>query len=97
MGLLPNANMKPGTRYPDFLGSGLVLEARYLPEYLWKASDREQFKYLDSLIGKRPFGTTWNHSELTARMELVPFGIHNIINHRGGRSPGHWAYRPGGR
>nr|WP_239652696.1 HNH endonuclease [Pseudoalteromonas piscicida] len=25
-------------------------------------------------------------------MELVPFGPHNVINHQGGRSKGHWAY-----
>ncbi|MCG7541635.1 hypothetical protein L1D59_18665 [Pseudoalteromonas piscicida] len=25
-------------------------------------------------------------------MELVPFGPHNMINHQGGRSKGHWAY-----
>ncbi|MHC1748042.1 MAG: HNH endonuclease [Cellulosilyticaceae bacterium] len=34
---------------------------------------------------------------MPAQMELVPFGIHNVTNHIGGRSPGHWAYRPGGR
>jgi len=68
-----------------------------LPEYLWKASDREQFEYLDGLIGGRPSGTTWNHSELSGKMELVPFGIYNIINHLGGRSPGLWAYRLQGR
>jgi len=24
-------------------------------------------------------------------MELVPFGIHNIVPHNGGRTIGHWA------
>ncbi|WP_414056453.1 hypothetical protein [Paenibacillus polymyxa] len=25
-------------------------------------------------------------------MELVPFGIHNFINHKGVRAPGGWAH-----
>lgn len=41
---------------------------------------------------KRPPGTTWHHSEIDGRMELVPFGIHNSINHQGGRAPGGWAH-----
>ncbi|WP_343224519.1 HNH endonuclease [Paenibacillus sp. ACRSA] len=32
------------------------------------------------------------HSEINGRMELVPFGIHNSINHKGGRAPGGWAH-----
>lgn len=89
--------MKPGTRYAEFQGAGVVKRTEPLPENLWKAKDREQFAYLDNLIGGRPEGTTWNHSEIPAQMELVPFGIHNVTNHIGGRSPGHWAYPPGGR
>ncbi|WP_353056171.1 HNH endonuclease signature motif containing protein [Priestia koreensis] len=65
----------------------------YLPEEFWRGTDREQFNWLDSRIeGGRPKGMTWHHSEIDGKMELVPFGIHNIINHKGGRSPGHWAH-----
>ena len=38
-----------------------------------------------------------SHTEMPGQMELVPFGIHNVFNHQGGRSKGHWAYRPEGR
>ncbi|UOK66269.1 HNH endonuclease [Paenibacillus sp. FSL k6-2145] len=27
-------------------------------------------------------------------MQLVPFGIHNITKHNGGRTNGHWADAP---
>jgi hypothetical protein len=84
--------MKPGTKYPDFEGAGLVERVEQLPEELWNATDRKQFDWLDSRIeGGRPEGTTWHHSEIDGRMELVPFGIHNIINHKGGRSLGNWS------
>ena len=97
MGLIPDVKMKPGTKYPDFGAAGQIIDIEHLPEHLWLAKDRVQFQYLDDLIGGRPEGTTWNHSEIPGQMELVPFGIHNIINHLGGAIPGHWAYRPGGR
>jgi len=97
MGLISDIKMKPGTRYPDWYGAGVVIDTQFLPEHLWGAKDHVQFGYLDELIGGRPLGTTWNHSELTAQMDLLPFGIHNIVNHNGGASIGHWAYRPGGR
>ncbi|NEU05777.1 HNH endonuclease [Clostridium senegalense] len=72
--------MKPGTRYPDFESAGLIKRVEPLPKRLWNVTDRAQFKYLDNLIeGGRPEGTTWHHSEIDGRMELVPFGIHNII------------------
>ena len=48
-------------------------------------------------MGGRPVGTTWHHTEIPGVMELVPFGIHNVYNHKGGASFGHWAYRPFGR
>ena len=58
-------------------------------------SDRAQFEWLDARIpGGRPEGYTWHHTETPGRMELVPFGEHNITNHVGGRSPGHWAHVP---
>ena len=92
-GLLPIVEFKTGTKYPDFEKAGLIIKEDTLPEELWKASDRRQFDWLDNrLVGGRPRGTTWNHSDIAGRMELVPFGIHNVINHRGGRSPGQWAY-----
>lgn len=95
MGLIPKVNYKPGTRYADFQAAGVVLKTLSLPPRLWKSSDRAQFKWLDSQIpGGRPKGTTWHHSEISGQMELVPFGMHNIINHIGGRSPGHWAHAP---
>lgn len=37
---------------------------------------------------------TWHHTEIPGKMELVPTGIHNIITHNGGRSPGMWGYGP---
>ena len=91
-GLIPDVKMKPGTKYPDFESSGLIKKVDQLPIELWDSTDREQFKWLDNRIeGGRPDGTTWHHSEIDGRMELVPFGIHNIINHKGGRSLGNWS------
>ncbi|WP_429683877.1 HNH endonuclease [Bacillus mycoides] len=34
---------------------------------------------------------------MPGKMELVPFGIHNSIFHKGGRSEGHGSYRSKGR
>ena len=91
-GLIPNAKMKPGTKYPDFEAAGLIKKVDNIPKELWDATDVKQFNWLDKrIIGGRPAGTTWHHSEIEGRMELVPFGIHNIINHKGGRSLGNWA------
>ena len=91
-GLIPNVKMKPGTKYPDFEAAGLIKKVDNLPKDLWDATDVKQFNGLDKrIIGGRPAGTTWHHSEIEGRMELVPFGIHNIINHKSGRSLGNWA------
>lgn len=91
-GLIPNVKMKPGTKYPDFEAAGLIKKVDNLPKELWDATDVKQFNWLDKrIIGGRPAGTTWQHSEIEGRMELVPFGIHNIINHKSGRSLGNWA------
>ena len=94
-GLIPDVQMKPGTRYPDFEAADLVVRRDSLPEELWLQTDRAQFEWLDARVpGGRPEGTTWHHTEIDGVMELVPFGPHNVINHRGGRSPGHWAAAP---
>jgi hypothetical protein len=92
-GLIPDVPYKAGTKYADFEKAGLVVKIEKLPEELWKASDSKQFNWLDARIpGGRPEGMSWHHSEIEGQMELVPFGIHNITDHIGGRSPGHWAY-----
>ena len=92
LGLIPNVPRKPGTMYADFETAGLVIEVVGLPKRLWKSTDNEQFIWLDQqLPNGRPEGTTWHHSEVDGRMELVPFGIHNATYHKGGRSDGHWA------
>jgi hypothetical protein len=94
-GLIPDVPMKPGTRFADFDAAGVVQRTDTLPENLWKAGDRQQFDWLDGRIpGGRPEGTTWHHTEFDGQMELVPFGIHNITPHAGGRSPGLWADAP---
>ena len=97
-GLIRDVPMKPGTKHPDFEKAGLIKKVDELPKKLWQESDYSQFKYLDSRIpGGRPEGTTWHHSDIPGRMELVQFGPHNIINHTGGRSTGGWCHRPEGR
>lgn len=92
-GLVPDVPMKPGTRYADFAAAGLVQRTDSLPRDLWLRGDPAQFAWLDARIpGGRPAGTTWHHTETPGRMELVPFGAHNVNSHIGGRSPGHWAH-----
>ena len=90
-GLLPKVAVRQveGLRYgyADFKGAGLVQETVQLPKELWKKTDRERFKWLN---GFRE-GMTWHHTEVPGKMELVPFGIHNIVPHNGGRTIGHWA------
>lgn len=84
--------MKPGTNYPDFETPGLIVRIDYLPIELWDASDPVQFRWLNNRIpGGQPIGYTWHHSEIPGKMELVPFGIHNIVNHIVGRSKNHWS------
>ena len=63
---------------------------------MWPKTDREQFQWLDSQLpnGVRPSGYTWHHSEISGKMELVEFGIHNSTWHKGGRAPGNWAHAP---
>lgn len=94
-GLVPEVAMKPGTRYPDFAAAGLVRRVDHLPQNLWTAGDKAQFDWLDARVpGGRPDGMTWHHTETPGKMELVPFGPHNVYNHVGGRSEGHWAHAP---
>ena len=95
-GLLPDVKVVPvdGIKYgfADFRGAGLVEETVVLPKDMWLKSDAEQFKWLDEQIGGSRPGMTWHHTEIPGRMELVPFGIHNITLHNGGRTFGMWAY-----
>ncbi len=97
-GLIPNVNVikADGMRYgfADFKSAGLVVETKDLPESFWLKSDEAQFEWLDNVIGGRPEGMTWHHTEVPGKMELVPFGIHNITIHNGGRSTGMWADAP---
>ncbi|EOC2142022.1 HNH endonuclease [Listeria monocytogenes] len=89
-------NKVEGMRYgfTDFSGAGVVEETVYLPEEFWKLSDREQFKWLDEQIGGHREGMTWHHTEIPGKMELVPYGIHQITPHNGGRTTGMWADAP---
>ena len=94
-GLVPEVPMKPGTKFADFEAAGLVQHVDELPQDLWKVGDQAQFNWLDArLPNGRPVGTTWHHSDVPGRMELVPFGPHNITSHAGGRSRGMWAEAP---
>ena len=86
-GLIPRIPVDPATRFADF--DSVTIREATLPENLWNATDRQQFEYLDNLIGGRPEGTTWHHHQDSGRMQLVPFGVHNITNHKGGRTT--WA------
>ena len=97
-GYIPEVKVKPsqGMKYgfADFKGANVVQETVQLPEELWLKSDREQFTWLNDKIGGARKGMTWHHTEIPGKMELVPFGIHNITLHNGGRSTGLWAYAP---
>lgn len=97
-GLIPDVkvNKAEGMRYgyADFKSAGLVVDTKQLPENLWLLLDEVQFKWLDKAIGGRPVGMTWHHTEIPGKLELVPFGIHNITIHNGGRSHGMWADAP---
>ena len=97
-GLIPDVKVIPseGMRYgfADFRSAGLVEETVNLPEELWLKTDKEQFEWLNNKIGGFREGMTWHHTEIPGKMELVPFGIHNITPHNGGRTVGMWAYAP---
>ena len=87
-------NKIDGKSIANFKGAGVVKETVQLPEDMWKISDKQQFEWLDPKIGGRIEGYTWHHSETPGEMQLVPFGIHNITNHNGGRTKGMWADAP---
>lgn len=94
-GLIPSITVNPaeGMRYgfADFEGAGVVQTTKELPYEYWTKSDKVQFDYLNDLIGGPQPGMTWHHSHVPGQMELVPFGIHNIVPHNGGRTAGMWA------
>ena len=98
LGLIPDVQVQkqPGMKFgvADFRSADLVRMTVELPEDMWKLSNEKQFKWLDAQIENRPAGYVWHHSEIPGRMELVPYGVHNIVAHNGGRSPGMWAYIP---
>ena len=81
-----------GKKVADFRSAGVVIETVMLPEDKWLLGDDTQFDWLDKQIGGHRDGYTWHHSEIPGQMELIPFGIHNIFNHDGGRSSGMWAH-----
>ncbi|OZQ57967.1 hypothetical protein CA600_30570 [Paenibacillus sp. VTT E-133280] len=80
--------------FADFKGAGVVQETVSLPKEFWLLKDKEQFEWLDKQIGGHREGMTWHHTELPGQMELVPYGIHNITPHNGGRTTGMWADAP---
>ena len=90
--VIPADGMKYG--FADFRSAGLVEETVNLPEELWLKTDKEQFEWLNNKIGGFREGMTWHHTEIPGKMELVPFGLHNITPHNGGRTVGMWAYAP---
>ncbi|MCR5022697.1 polymorphic toxin-type HINT domain-containing protein [Ruminococcus sp.] len=100
-GLLPNIKVTKvnGQKYgfADFEGAGVVERTEFLPEEYWLKSDEVQFNYLNKLIGGEMEGYTWHHTETPGKMQLIPTGIHNMVTHNGGCSPGMWSYYPGRR
>ena len=94
--LIPDVKIKAVTadgndyRFADFKGAGQVEAELNLPKELWTASDDVQFKWLDEHAGGRMDGYTWHHTETPGVMQRVPYGIHNITNHNGGRTRTFW-------
>lgn len=85
-------------RHADFKGAGLVKDELTLPKELWDSKDVPQFKWLDNQLGYNTSGYTWHHvPDKPGEMQLVPFGIHQVTNHHGGRTIGNWAYTITGR
>ncbi|WP_440961834.1 HNH endonuclease [Paenibacillus nitricinens] len=88
-----------GMRYgfADFEGAGVVVHSDELPKDLWKKGDTEQFDRLNDNLPEdirklvENGSYTWHHTEVPGKMQLVPYGIHNITTHNGGRSTGMWA------
>ena len=65
-----------------------------MPEELWLKKDDVQFAWLDAQAGGKLEGYTWHHTETPGVMQRVPYGVHRVYNHNGGRSPGLWADAP---
>ena len=80
--------------YADFAGAKQVVETLWLPEHMWKQSDYFQLKWLDEQIGGHRPDYSWHHSEVPGKMEQVPYGIHKVTSHNGGKSTGMWADAP---
>ena len=87
-GLIPDVPLVPGTNYRDFDAAGQVIRTERLPPRLWSEQDGPQFDWLNKRLpgGVQPPGTTWHHSHVRGRMELVPYGIHRAYSHDGGRT-----------
>lgn len=104
LGLIPKITVTkvPGLKYgfADFEGAGVVVHVDELPKSLWLKKDGPQFEWLDARLPDNvrelvENGTyTWHHTETPGKMQLVPFGIHNITLHNGGRTTGLWADAP---
>ncbi|MRN53035.1 HNH endonuclease [Paenibacillus sp. LC-T2] len=83
--------------FADFEGAGVVAHTDELPKSLWKKGDTEQFEWLNNNLPEdirklvENGSYTWHHTEVPGKMQLVPYGIHNITTHNGGRSTGMWA------
>ncbi|RJG15185.1 HNH endonuclease [Paenibacillus thiaminolyticus] len=101
LNLIPKIEVKKvdGMRYgfADFESTGVVVHTDYLPKDLWKKGDTEQFDWLNNKLPEdirkliENGSYTWHHTEVPGKMQLVPYGIHNITTHNGGRSTGMWA------
>ncbi|MEK4289997.1 HNH endonuclease signature motif containing protein [Paenibacillus sp. FSL P4-0502] len=83
--------------FADFEGAGVVVNSDELPKDLWKKGDTEQFDWLNDNLSEdirklvENGSYTWHHTEVPGKMQLVPYGIHNITTHNGGRSTRMWA------
>ncbi|QQN81647.1 HNH endonuclease signature motif containing protein [Bacillus toyonensis] len=91
-----------GMRYgfADFEGLGLVVHKDELPKDLWLKRDVEQFDWLNNRLPEdiramvENGSYTWHHTEVPGKMQLVPYGIHGITVHNGGRTKGMWSDAP---
>lgn len=104
LGLIPKVEVKKveGMRYgfADFEGLGLVVHKDELPKDLWLKRDVEQFDWLNNRLPEdiramvENGSYTWHHTEVPGEMQLVPYGIHGITVHNGGRTKGMWSDAP---
>ncbi|OUA51706.1 HNH endonuclease [Bacillus thuringiensis] len=104
LGLIPKVEVKKveGMRYgfADFEGLGLVVHKDELPKDLWLKRDVEQFDWLNNRLPEdiramvENGSYTWHHTEVPGKMQLVPYGIHGITVHNGGRTKGMWSDAP---